>query len=562
MADINNITLSAGSSPTVKYTITYSKNRPNNSQMTYSFTISAVLSSSASFISTGHALLCTITVNGVSSSVRIKANDNDRWEGTTPRVRYATVTCPSTTANTTQNVRFKVISDGRLTLTSGVIDNSSYTVQSSPLLTTACKAPTSCNVSSTISENNVTLSWSGAASGTNNAISSYEIQYSNSANNSTWDDWQSLTTVTTTATSSSLSVAPPTTRGSYRRFRVRTRGAAGLSFYSSWKISTNSVRKNTLPSPPTVFTASPASYTTGPATLSWSGALGGTSPIKGYIISISTSSNNSTWTNWSTAETLNLSAASGTFSATVSNTPGTYSRFSIVTIDTQGAQSSAKISNTILAVAAASLTPTVTAPKEGSSTFNPKPMVLITMGSSPNTQISSVKVGQGAWHDTVNNQSFFSKSGVINKNTSLIYQSQSLTTGAKTVSVQSLNSNFEAPSSTVTRSFTIIPVQLETITADITKVKALHITYLRNAVNIVRDYYSLPFVSWKEDILPGKTSIVMWPYHILEIRTAIDEIIDRIKAFANHQSISWLPLTKGRPKADVINQIKNILLTL
>ena len=131
MADINGVSLQAGSSPTVHYTITYTKSRPNNSQMTYNFTISAALGSSGSFIHNGYALLCTMTVNGSSSQVRIKTVDGDNWDGTTPRLRYVSVTCASTTGNAEQGVRFQVVSDGRLTLTSGVIDNSNYTVLSS-----------------------------------------------------------------------------------------------------------------------------------------------------------------------------------------------------------------------------------------------------------------------------------------------------------------------------------------------------------------------------------------------------------------------------------------------
>ena len=45
------------------------------------------------------------------------------------RLRYVSVTCASTMGNTTQGVRFQVVSDGRLPLSSGVIDNSSYTVR-------------------------------------------------------------------------------------------------------------------------------------------------------------------------------------------------------------------------------------------------------------------------------------------------------------------------------------------------------------------------------------------------------------------------------------------------
>lgn len=109
MADINGVVLKRGSGPTVKYTITYSKSRLNNSQMTYNFTIAAALGSSGSYIHSGYALLCTMTVNGVSAQVRIKAADNDNWDGTTPRYRYVTVTCSSTTGNAAQGVRFRVV---------------------------------------------------------------------------------------------------------------------------------------------------------------------------------------------------------------------------------------------------------------------------------------------------------------------------------------------------------------------------------------------------------------------------------------------------------------------
>ena len=54
--------------------------------------------------------------------------------------------------------------------------------------------------------------------------------YSDSVDNSAWSDWMALTTVNTSATNGSLSVSPPTTRGNYRRFRIRTRGTAGEAF--------------------------------------------------------------------------------------------------------------------------------------------------------------------------------------------------------------------------------------------------------------------------------------------------------------------------------------------
>ncbi len=108
---------------------------------------------------------------------------------------------------------------------------------------TACTEPAALSLSATQSEGNVTLSWSGAQAGANNAITGYEVQYQESSDNSSWDAWKGLTTVATSAGSGTLSVAPSATRGNYRRFQVRTMGAAGGGYYSPWKISSNSVRR-------------------------------------------------------------------------------------------------------------------------------------------------------------------------------------------------------------------------------------------------------------------------------------------------------------------------------
>lgn len=315
--------------------------------MTYNFTISCALESSGSYIGTGYALLCTMTVNGSSGQVRIKSNDNDNWNGTAPRVKTVSVTCSSTTGNAAQGVRFQVVSDGRLTLTSGVIDNSGYTVTSSALITTACGAPSACSVSATLSEGNVTLSWSGASSGVNNSVTGYEIQYSESSNNSSWGSWTALTTVSSTGASGSLSVAPPSTRGYYRRFQVRTQGSAGSGYYSGWAVSSNSVRRNTPPVQPSTVTAAPSTYSNEDITLSWSGASGGTSVIKGYQIASRTSTDNATWGSWSVLTTQILSAGSGSYTPVVSRTPGTYTQFGVWTIDALSVYSSEKISNSI-----------------------------------------------------------------------------------------------------------------------------------------------------------------------------------------------------------------------
>ena len=196
-------------------------------------------------------------------------------------------------------------------------------------------------------------------SGTNNAITGYEIQYSESTDNATWGEWIPLTIVSTSATSGSVATSPSSTRGNYRRFRVRTRGAAGASYYSGWKVSTNSVRRNTVPNPPTTTVASPSNYSNETITLTWSGASGGTSAIKGYQIASRTSTDNSTWSSWSVLATLTLSSSGGSYIHQMSSrTPGTYTQFGIWTIDNLDVFSSEKISNSIYCDITACVAPT------------------------------------------------------------------------------------------------------------------------------------------------------------------------------------------------------------
>ena len=784
MADINGVSLQAGSSPTVHYTITYTKSRPNNSQMTYNFTISATLGSSGSFIHNGYALLCTMTVNGASSQVRIKTVDGDNWDGTTPRLRYVSVTCASTTGNTAQGVRFRVVSDGRLTLSSGIIDNSSYTVLSSPLLTTACGAPTSCSVSPILAEGDVTLSWSGASGGISNAISSYEIQYSDSSDNLNWGSWTALTTVTTTATSGSVAASPPSTRGNYRRFQVRTRGTAGASYYSGWKVSTNSVRRNTAPKPVTSAIASPAAYSNEAITLTWSGASGGTSPVKGYQIASRTSLDNITWSTWNVLTTLTLSASGGSYNPAVSSTPGTYTQFGLWTIDTLDVYSIEKVSNsifcdvtacgapTVCSVSAAlaegnvtlswsgasggagnaitsyeiqysdspdnsnwgawtalltvnttatsnnvsvspptargnyrqfrvrtrgaagesfysdwtvsgntvrkntlptppvsfaaapaiyegnvvtlswsgaapgtsaikqyviqrststdgtnwsayealtivvssstsgtftanasqiagmytryriSVTdtldavsayvvsgtvkknspptaPIIVCPVPGGSTYNTAPRFMLTTGVEPDgqSQIVEVKIDTGAWINSVDNPERFSTSGYLGSGVKTVYQAEALAIGSHTITLRCLDSDIESASPEVVRTFTVLPTPFETLTASETHVKAAHMQTIRTAVNMARGYYSLPPATWSEDIVVGKTTVKNWPFHITELRKAIEPVVTAINGFDYSPAfditpVTWLPIGIGRPKADVMQQIHNLILIL
>ena len=194
---------------------------------------------------------------------------------------------------------------------------------------------------------------------------------------------------------------------------------------------------------------------------------------------------------------------------------------------------------------------------------------MITTGIEPDgqTQIVEVKIDTGAWVNSVDNAEMFSVSGYLGNGVNTVYQAPALTIGTHTVTVRCLDSDIGSSSPEVVRTFTVLPSPFETITANETHVKATHIQTLRNAVNTIRSYYNLPSAVWNEDIVAGKTEVKNWPFHIMELRKAIESVITAINSFASSPTfdippITWMPIGTGRPRADVMQQIQDLILML
>lgn len=100
-------------------------------------------------------------------------------------------------------------------------------------LTSACTAPTIFTASPAVFDDEVALAWDGAAGGTENAITGYEIESATSPDGSAWSRWAASKTVTGTSTTD----APDIERGQYIKYRIRTQGSAGSSYYSGWRES-------------------------------------------------------------------------------------------------------------------------------------------------------------------------------------------------------------------------------------------------------------------------------------------------------------------------------------
>ena len=211
-----------------------------------------------------------------------------------------------------------------------------------------CTAPTSVSVTPSVFENNVTVAWSGAKGGTNNAIKYYYVQYCTSTDNKTWGSWTtwvspSFSSTTTTYTKDMSSVV---SRGSYIKFRIRTEGTAGSSYYSDFRES-SSIRRQpyTKCSAPTTFTISSNNFNK-MVDIVWSGASGGTSnSINGYYIEYALSDDNSTWGSWSSLQTYSTTLSYGSLSQKDMSTIVARGKYVKLRIRTQGSAGSSYYSD-------------------------------------------------------------------------------------------------------------------------------------------------------------------------------------------------------------------------
>ena len=107
-----------------------------------------------------------------------------------------------------------------------------------------------------------------------------------------------------TTTNTYLDVAPPTTAGNYYQYQVRTRGSAGSSYYSSWKTSSNTLRRSyTACGAPTVC-AVDSTLSLVAITLRWSGATAGYgNQISKYEVQRRSKAHGGSWSAWSAFET-------------------------------------------------------------------------------------------------------------------------------------------------------------------------------------------------------------------------------------------------------------------
>jgi hypothetical protein len=80
--------------------------------------------------------------------------------------------------------------------------------------------------------------------------------------------------------------------------------------------------------------------------------------------------------------------------------------------------------------------------------------------------------------------------------------------------------------------------------------------------------------AWADSIIPGETHVLYWPFHILELRAAIEAVINWVNNYDMTAAglgvlpletiipLEWLAIGTRRPRAAVMNQLNNLALSV
>lgn len=192
-------------------------------------------------------------------------------------------------------------------------------------------APTKVELSATSAAPgaSVTLSWSGAAAGTNNPITGYEIHRADSEDG----DYELFATVSSTATSGSKTLTAPTTNGETHYYKVRTLGTIGGydgDLSSAYAALACSFASAGAPSQVTLDITNVAPGAK--ATLKWSGASAGqNNAITGYKVYRANNANGT----YTALGSVTTTATSGSMAVTAPSSNGGAYYYKVQTLGTQ-----------------------------------------------------------------------------------------------------------------------------------------------------------------------------------------------------------------------------------
>lgn len=257
--------------------------------------------------------------------------------------------------------------------------------------TTACGAPTSVSLDITTAETSASLSWSGATDGTGNVITGYQVQYSDSADGTTWGAWTDLGS----SASSPMTVTPNPQRGAYRRFRVCAVGTAGDDYKSSWTECSDHLITNVLPGPPSGLQTASRIVEGDSVTLTWQAGTAGSSAVSGYRVEGQKETGD--WTLATESSTVSGLTCSASM---LSAARGEQVCFRVCTVDSLGGRSSWIVSQAVMKNRLPGV-PSISWPVANSTCLSKHPIFGVSASADQDGQTTTLQFRKGSNGDWV-----------------------------------------------------------------------------------------------------------------------------------------------------------------
>ena len=381
-----------------------------------------------------------------------------------------------------------------------------------------------------------TLAWSGAAAGTNNAITGYQILYSTAPSTG----FTELADVA--ANVSSYTVTAPVDANVTYYYRIITKGTyldSGQSDYcsmTSYAIGQTSTPSNVRLS---VTVAIPGTA----VTLSWEKSTPGlNATITGYAVYRSTAAA----TGYTVLGTVDENTASMTVMPAEAEGGTYYFKVKAVCDD-----SDADSALSDYAALHTNISPTAPVVQSGSVSHCSRPRIMLTVGTDPEGELMTM---------SANGYTPSRSSGIASGDHILLRRNNARTSAGKdTFDITITDPNGGTVTQAAEVRYTPIVWTDEVVEAGTTIIKAAHITELQAAIDDMCSYYNVTARTWTPCVA-GSTSTLMWYTHVAEIIQAIQVIADAVNAWDANTTVNnvGLPTLEPTlmPTADAIMQMR------
>lgn len=204
--------------------------------------------------------------------------------------------------------------------------------------------------------------------------------------------------------------------------------------------------------------------------------------------------------------------------------------------------------------------PALTSPKDSRTIYNSRPRALLTVGADPDGHSQTISI-PGYTPSTA---------GVLAAGRKIVLRKSTvLAAGATSLDATATDTEGGVSlSNTVSFTYAVPEHSNTPIFANLTPIKAADINELRAMVDNVRLYYGMAAYAWAETVTANSTSLGGWKDHVLELRTAIDQVVTLVNGWDtsstthNIPAISWISIPTNSPSMAVMDQLRAVIPTL